>query len=130
MAPTWRETREVLIGQLVPLVEASLASDRLSIIPALFQNDSRRRRILLTLNMNKIVRHLWGAIRDENTTALTPVFDSERPRSEAPATCCRGSRGPRGLTRSTPTSTAACTTARGKRAKPSRSPVIRAWSPG
>jgi type III restriction enzyme len=79
MAPTWRGTREVLIAQLVPLVERFLASDRVTILPAVFQEDSKRRRILLTLNMSKIVRHLWGAIRDENTTALTPVFDSERP---------------------------------------------------
>lgn len=79
MAPTWRGSREVLVAQLVSLVEAFLASDRLAIMPAVFQEDSRRRRILLTLNMNRIVRHLWGAIRDENTTALTPVFDTERP---------------------------------------------------
>jgi len=79
MAPTWRGPRELLIAQLVPLVEAFLASDRISIVPAIFQADSKRRRILLTLNMSKIVRHLWGAIRDENTTALTPVFDSDRP---------------------------------------------------
>ncbi len=79
MAPTWAGSREVLIGQLVPLVERFLASDRLAISPAVFAADPRRRRILLTLNMNRIVRHLWGAIRHENTLALTPVFDSERP---------------------------------------------------
>jgi type III restriction enzyme len=79
MAPTWRGTREVLIAQLVPLVESFLASDRVTILPAVFQDDAKRRRILLTLNMGKIVRHLWGAIRDENTTTLTPVFDTERP---------------------------------------------------
>lgn len=29
--------------------------------------------------MNRIVRHLWEAIRHENTQALVPVFDRERP---------------------------------------------------
>jgi type III restriction enzyme len=29
--------------------------------------------------MNRIVRHLWEAIRHENTQALAPVFDSEKP---------------------------------------------------
>jgi type III restriction enzyme len=29
--------------------------------------------------MNRIVRHLWAAIRHENTQALTPIFDTERP---------------------------------------------------
>ena len=119
-----------MLGQLVPLVEAFLASDRLSSMPALFQtNDSRRRRILLTLNMNRIVRHLWGAIRDENTIALTPVFDSERP-IRSTGDMLPWFTGRPGLTRSTPTSTAACTTARGKRVKPSRSTAIRAWLPG
>jgi type III restriction enzyme len=79
MAPTWEGSREVLIAQLVPLVDTFLASDRVTISPALFQHDQRRRRILLTLNMGRIVRHLWDAIRHENTQTLTPVFDSERP---------------------------------------------------
>jgi type III restriction enzyme len=79
MAPTWTGSRDVLIAGLVPLVEAFLASDRLAISPAVFERDPRRRRILLTLNVNRVVRHLWGAIRHENIQALVPVFDSERP---------------------------------------------------
>ncbi|HEU4371478.1 MAG TPA: DEAD/DEAH box helicase family protein [Methylomirabilota bacterium] len=79
MAPTWAGSREVLLAQVVRLVEEFLASDRLAISPALFSQDDRRRRILLTLSMSRIVRHLWGAIRHENTQALTPVFDGERP---------------------------------------------------
>lgn len=31
------------------------------------------------LNMNKVVQHVFEAIRFENTSRLTPVFDSERP---------------------------------------------------
>jgi type III restriction enzyme len=79
MAPTWQGSREVLIAQLVPLVETFVTSDRVTISPAVFQEDQRRRRILLTLNMGRIVRHLWDAIHHGNTQALTPVFDSERP---------------------------------------------------
>ena len=79
MAPTWTGGRDTLIAQLVALVEASLASDRVVIAPELFNQDPRRRRILLTLNMNRIVQHLWSAVRYENTLALAPVFDSERP---------------------------------------------------
>ncbi|MGH7266233.1 MAG: BPTD_3080 family restriction endonuclease, partial [Candidatus Rokuibacteriota bacterium] len=62
-----------------PLVEGFLTSDRLAISPAVFGDDPRRRRLLLTLNMNRIVRHLWEAIRHENTLTLAPVFDPERP---------------------------------------------------
>lgn len=79
MAPTWTGSRDVLIAQLVPLVAAFLDSDRLAIAPAVFQDDPRRRRLLLTLNMNRVVRHLWAAFRHDNTQVLTPVFDSERP---------------------------------------------------
>jgi type III restriction enzyme len=79
MAPTWPGARESLIAQVVPLVESFLASDRLAISPAAFASDPLRRRILLTLNMGRIVRHLWEAIRHENTHALAPVFDGERP---------------------------------------------------
>lgn len=79
MAPTWSGSREDLLTQLVGLVETFLASDRLTISPELFDQDSRRRRLLLTLNMNRIVRHLWSAIRHENTQDLTPVFDGEKP---------------------------------------------------
>jgi len=31
------------------------------------------------LNMNKVIQHIWEAIRFENTEAITPVFDSDYP---------------------------------------------------
>ncbi len=79
MQAGWAGSRELLIAQVVALVERFLASDRIQIFPELFMQEPLRRRVLLTLNMNRIVRHIWEAIRLENTLALTPVFDSERP---------------------------------------------------
>jgi type III restriction enzyme len=79
MRPDWKGGREDLLAQLVRLVESFLRSDRIDIVPALFNQEDRRRRILLTLNMNKVVRHLWQAIRFENALRLTPVFDPEKP---------------------------------------------------
>lgn len=79
MNPTWRGNKDVLLAQLIRLVEKVVRSDRIEISPPLFNQDELRRRILLTLNMNRIVQHIWEAIRFENTTALEPVFDSERP---------------------------------------------------
>lgn len=79
MKPNWKGSPEVLLGQLVGLVERFLSSDRIEITPGLFNRDELRRRIVLTLNMNKIVQHIWEAIRFENTLALSPVFDTERP---------------------------------------------------
>ena len=31
------------------------------------------------LNMNKVVQHIWEAIRFENTESISPVFDSDNP---------------------------------------------------
>jgi type III restriction enzyme len=79
MQPTWKGNRELLLAQLVGLVEQFVASDRIEIAPALFNQDDLRRRILTTLNMTKLVQHIWEAIRFENTEALEPIFDRERP---------------------------------------------------
>ncbi|MBI5855461.1 MAG: DEAD/DEAH box helicase family protein [Nitrospirae bacterium] len=79
MRPTWKGSREYLLAQLIGLVESYISSGKIEIAPPLFNRDELRRRILLTLNMTKIVQHLWEAIRFENTLALAPVFDTERP---------------------------------------------------
>jgi type III restriction enzyme len=79
MNPSWKGSKEYLLAQLIRLIERVLRSDRIRINPPLFNQDDLRRRIILTLNMNKVVQHIWEAIRCENTTALEPVFDPERP---------------------------------------------------
>jgi len=48
-------------------------------VPALFNRDDLRRRLIITLNMTKVVQHIWEAIRFENTEKLEPVFDRDRP---------------------------------------------------
>ena len=77
--PGWPGSREVLLGQLVKIVERFLASDRVAIQPRVYAEDPLRRRILLTLNMSRIVQHLFDAIRLENTTTRKLVLDRERP---------------------------------------------------
>lgn len=79
MRPSWNGNREFLLAQLIGLVEKFLRSDRIQMAPPLFFQDELRRRIILTLNMTKVVQHIWEAIRQENTQKLTPVFDSEYP---------------------------------------------------
>ena len=46
--------------------------------PRSYQDDLRR-RLIITLNMTKVVQHIWEAIRFENTEKLEPVFDRDRP---------------------------------------------------
>ncbi len=60
-------------------MEQVIRSDRIVITPELFNKDDARRRIIITLSMNKVVQHIWEAIRFENTEALEPVFDSGKP---------------------------------------------------
>jgi type III restriction enzyme len=79
MKPNWKANREYLLGQLIRLTEDYLTSGRIVVSPSLFTEDEVRRRILYTLNMTKIVQHLWEAIRFENSLAVVPVFDKERP---------------------------------------------------
>ena len=75
----WQGSREFLIGQLVRLVEEFIRSEKIKVVPALFHQDDLRRRLLITLNMTRVVQHLGDAIRFENTERLEPVFDRDRP---------------------------------------------------
>jgi len=79
MKPNWKGNREFLLAQLIRLVESFLKSDRIQIEPLLFYQDDVKRRILLTLNMNKVVQHIWEAIRFENSESIEPIFDQDFP---------------------------------------------------
>ena len=79
MKPSWSGNKEALLAQLIKLAEAFLSSGKIQIIPPLFYQDDAKRRILIMLNMNKVVQHIWEAIRFENTEAILPVFDSDNP---------------------------------------------------
>ena len=79
MRPNWKGNKEFLLAQLIGLMEAFLSSGRLKILPQLFNQDDLRRRILIILNMNKLVQHIWEAIRFENTESIIPIFDSDHP---------------------------------------------------
>jgi type III restriction enzyme len=79
MKQSWQGSREVLLAQLVRIVEQFNRSDRIAISPPLFYQDELRRRLIITLNMSRVVQHVWEAVRLENTERLTPVFDRDHP---------------------------------------------------
>ena len=79
MRPSWAGSRESLIAQLVLLVEQFIYSDRLQITPPLFYHDDTARRLIITLNMTKVVQHVWESVRIENTERLELVFDRDHP---------------------------------------------------
>ena len=79
MKHTWKGSREVLLAQLVRIVEQFIRSDRIDISPPLFYQDELNRRLIITLNMTRVVQHVWEAVRQENTEQLTPIFDHDHP---------------------------------------------------
>ncbi len=79
MKPTWHGNKEILLAQLVKLVEGFIPSGKIQINPPLFNQDDLKRRIIILLNMTKVVHHVWSAIRSENTEDIVPVFDQEYP---------------------------------------------------
>ena len=79
MKPTWTGNKDYLLAQLFGLVERFLDSDKIMILPGLFSREDLRRRIVLALNMSRIVRHIWEAIRQENSEVITPIFDTAKP---------------------------------------------------
>jgi type III restriction enzyme len=79
MKSAWQGSREVLLAQLVRIVEGFIRADRIDISPPLFYQDELRRRLIITLNMSRVVQHVWESVRQENTERLSPVFDSDHP---------------------------------------------------
>ncbi len=74
----FRGNREFLLVQLVRLTEQFLASDKL-VIPSLFHNEPLRKRILVSLNMDRVVQHLLRHVSEQNLERLEPVFDEAFP---------------------------------------------------
>jgi type III restriction enzyme len=79
MQVAWKGSRDVLLAQLVRIVEQFIRSDRIVISPPLFYQDELRRRLIITLNMSRVVQHVVAAVRQKNTERLTPVFDRDHP---------------------------------------------------
>ncbi|MDQ3566138.1 MAG: hypothetical protein M3436_19310 [Pseudomonadota bacterium] len=79
MKKGWKGSKEFLLAQLVRLVEQFIGSGKISIVPALFHQDEFKRRLIITLNITRVVQHIWEAIRFENTEALEPIFDQGHP---------------------------------------------------
>ena len=77
--PEWKGSKEIFLVQVVRLVQQFIASDKIRIKHDLFHQDDSKRKILIILNMNKIIQHIWTEIRAENTQKLTAIFDKERP---------------------------------------------------
>jgi type III restriction enzyme len=77
--PSWKGSKDELVAQVIHLTEMVVKSRKVRVDPDFYDKDDMRRRIIITLNMNKVVQHIWEAIRFENTLTLLPIFDNEHP---------------------------------------------------
>ncbi|MGI9114615.1 MAG: BPTD_3080 family restriction endonuclease [Chthoniobacterales bacterium] len=79
ISPSWQGGKEDLLAQLIRLVESFIASGKIDIEPPLFYQDDLKRRLMLTLNMSKIVQHVFSKIVQDSSEALVPVFNQDKP---------------------------------------------------
>jgi type III restriction enzyme len=79
ISPSWQGNKERLLAQLIGLVEAFISSGKIDIDPPLFYQDELKRRVMLTLNMSKIVQHVFSKIVQDSSQALIPIFHQNRP---------------------------------------------------
>ncbi len=79
MKPLWKGSRPALLAQVIGLVEGFVSNGNIRIVPPLFNQEDLRRRLIIALNMTKVVQHIWQAITADNTQELKLVFDTERP---------------------------------------------------
>lgn len=77
--PDWKGSKQTFLIQLIRVIEQFIQSGKIRIKNPLFDQDEARKRILIMLNMNKVIQHIWNEIRAVNTSEVTPVFDKEHP---------------------------------------------------
>lgn len=78
-SPAWKGDKAYLMSRIVDGAEDFIQSDRIVIDPPLFATDPMRRRLLIALNMTRVVQHLWSAIVPQNTRGHELVFDERLP---------------------------------------------------
>lgn len=77
--PNWKGSTETFLIQLISNIEKFIYSNKIVIKDPVFNQNELKKRVLIMLNMNKVVQHIWNEIRLVNTEALTPIFDKENP---------------------------------------------------
>ena len=79
MKPNWKASEGMLIAELIRLAEQYLDSDCIRITPAIFDQEPKRKNLVIMLNMTKVIRHFWQAIEFCNTEKTAIVLDNNHP---------------------------------------------------
>ncbi|MBK8398070.1 MAG: DEAD/DEAH box helicase family protein [Leptospiraceae bacterium] len=75
----WKGNPDYLLSQIIKLTEEFLSSDKIKINSEVYSRDENKRKLILIVNMDKIIRHLMQVIKEENTTEYELVFDDQKP---------------------------------------------------
>jgi type III restriction enzyme len=75
----WKGNEYDFLAQLLKLTEEFIKSDKIQIKTDLFSQDPIRKKILITLNIARIIQHFMVAIKAQNASVFSPVFDKEKP---------------------------------------------------
>ena len=76
--PLWKSNKSYLIAQIVRFAYRFIRSNKIRIIPEQYAEDSQKRRLLIILSMNKIVRHFWEAIKSQSVEHLDITLNANR----------------------------------------------------
>lgn len=68
--PGWKGSRELFLSQLIRVVGEFIDSDKIVISNDLFSASEERRKVLIILNMNKIIQHVWNVIKAKSQPAI------------------------------------------------------------
>ncbi len=75
----WGGNRALLLAQILRFTEQIIASDKIKLAPQIDNEDEDIRKVVITLCMTKVVRHIYKAIQYTNTEELRPVYHSHQP---------------------------------------------------
>jgi len=78
LSATFSGGRDHLVFQLIRLVEQFVAGDRL-VVPDQFHQEPLRKRILIALNIDRVVEHLLRYVYEHNAERIELVFDEDAP---------------------------------------------------
>ncbi len=78
-SPGWKGSEAILMAQLVHLAEQFLNSEKIKVSPELYNRDSWKRQLVISLNMSRVVRHFLNMIHEDNTEKAEIVLDENYP---------------------------------------------------
>jgi type III restriction enzyme len=74
----WKGDKNVFLAQLIDIIEQFLMSDKLVIKDTEFVLDPLKKKILLIVNMTRIIKHIWHKVNVHNVEGRELIFDRQR----------------------------------------------------